>query len=130
VAYLLWLGIAQWRAMSVALLPGAPRAEPASRAALVLRGWALNTVNPKGTLFMLAVVPQFIDPARALLPQYAVIAAALAFTDLVINAGYTAFAARVLTALNTPRRLRWLNRLFGGLLIALATLLAVARRAP
>ena len=128
VAYLLWLGIAQWRSTASALQTGAPGAAAASRAALVLRGWVLNTVNPKGTLFMLAVVPQFIEPARPLLPQYAVIAATLAFTDLVINAGYTAFAARVLTALGTPQRLRWLNRIFGGLFVALATLLATVMR--
>jgi homoserine/homoserine lactone efflux protein len=128
VAYLLWLGIDQWRSSATALRSGASGVAAVTRRGLLLRGWALNTVNPKGTLFMLAVVPQFIDPAQPLLPQYAVIAGTLAFTDLVINAGYTAFAARVLTALSTPRRLRWLNRLFGGLLVGLATLLAVAKR--
>lgn len=128
VAYLLWLGIAQWRSAATTLDAGATRAAAASRAALVGRGWVLNTVNPKGTLFMLAVVPQFIDPARPLLPQYGAIAATLAFTDLVINAGYTAFAARVLAAVSTPRRLRWLNRFFGALFVGLATLLATVKR--
>ena len=128
VAYLLWLGIAQWRSSQTALQAGAAGPQSVSRRALVLRGWALNTVNPKGTLFMLAVVPQFIDPAQPLLPQYAVIAATLAFTDLVINAGYTAFAARVLATLSTPHRRRWLNRIFGGLFIGLATLLATVKR--
>jgi homoserine/homoserine lactone efflux protein len=130
VAYLLWLGVAQWRSRAAVMRPDAEsRAAPfATRRALVLRGWALNTVNPKGTLFMLAIVPQFIDPVRALLPQYAIIAGTLAFTDLVINAGYTAFASRVLAAVSTPARLRWLNRFFGGLFIALATLLATVKR--
>jgi len=130
VAYLLWLGVAQWRsgARSLRSDESPAPAHVATRRALVLRGWALNTVNPKGTLFMLAIVPQFIDPSRALWPQYAVIAGTLAFTDLVINAGYTAFASRVLTALSTPARLRWLNRCFGGLFIGLATLLATVKR--
>ena len=73
------------------------------------------------------MVPQDIEPARPLLPQYAVIAATLAFTDLVINVGYTAFSARVLAALGKPQRLRWLNRVFGGLFIALAMLLATVK---
>jgi homoserine/homoserine lactone efflux protein len=130
VAYLFWLGAAQWRSRaSVMRSDGEPGAAPfVTRRALVLRGWALNTVNPKGTLFMLAIVPQFIDPVRALLPQYAIIAGTLAFTDLVINAGYTAFASRVLVAVGTPARLRWLNRFFGGLFIGLATLLATVKR--
>ena len=116
--------------VSTALQAEASAVAAVTRRGLVLRGWALNTVNPKGTLFMLAVVPQFIDPAQPLLPQYAVIAGTLAFTDLVVNAGYTVFAARVLAALSTPRRLRWLNRLFGGLFIGLATLLATVKRGP
>lgn len=129
VGYLLWLGVAQWRSRATVMRSDeAPIAKVVSRRALMLRGWALNTVNPKGTLFMLAIVPQFIDPARPLLSQYAVIAGTLAFTDLVINAGYTAFAARVLSALRTPARLRWLNRFFGGLFIGLAALLATVRR--
>jgi homoserine/homoserine lactone efflux protein len=128
VAYLLWLGIAQWRAPAIGVrIEGDARAG-ASRGALVLRGWALNTVNPKGTLFMLAVVPQFLDATRPLVPQYLAIAATLAFTDLVINAGYTAFAARALALLRTPAQIRWLNRLFGGLYVALATVLATVKR--
>ncbi len=129
VAYLLWLGIAQWRAPAVGLrADGAGAAAAASRRSIVARGWALNSVNPKGTLFMLAVVPQFLEPARPLLPQYLAIAATLAFTDLVVNAGYTAFAARLLARLRSPRQMRWLNRAFGSLFIGLATLLATVRR--
>jgi homoserine/homoserine lactone efflux protein len=73
-------------------------------------------------------VPQFLNPTQALLPQYLVIAATLAFTDLVVNAGYTAFAARALAALRSPRQMRWVQRSFGSLYIALATLLAMFKR--
>jgi homoserine/homoserine lactone efflux protein len=128
VAYLLWLGVAQWRAPAVGLQAREAGAVQASRRSILVRGWVLNTLNPKGTLFMLAVVPQFLDPARPLLPQYLVIAATLAFTDLVVNAGYTAFAARALAALKSPRQMRWVNRVFGGLFVALATLLATVKR--
>jgi homoserine/homoserine lactone efflux protein len=128
VAYLLWLGIAQWRAPAVGVQVEGQDPATVSRGALVLRGWALNTVNPKGTLFMLAVVPQFLDATRPLLPQYLAIAATLAFTDLVINAGYTAFAARALALLRTPAQVRWLNRFFGSLYVALATVLATVKR--
>ena len=128
VAYLLWLGISQWRAPAHGLHAVHGGQDHATRWSILARGWALNSVNPKGTLFMLAVVPQFLDPARPLLPQYLVIAATLAFTDLVINAGYTAFAARAFAALRTPRQVRWVNRVFGSLYVVLATLLATVRR--
>jgi homoserine/homoserine lactone efflux protein len=128
VAYLLWLGIGQWRAPAVGLHAEGGRGASTSRRAILLRGWALNTVNPKGTLFMLAVVPQFLDPSRPLVAQYLVIGATLAFTDLVVNAGYTAFASKALAALRTPHRMRWVNRTFGSLFIALAAMLATVKR--
>jgi homoserine/homoserine lactone efflux protein len=74
------------------------------------------------------VVPQFLDPSRPLVVQYLVIGATLAFTDLVINAGYTAFASKALAALRSPRQMRWVNRAFGSLFIALAAMLATVRR--
>jgi homoserine/homoserine lactone efflux protein len=130
VAYLLWLGVSQWRAPAAAPQAGAADAAPAARRQLVLRGWLINAVNPKGTVFMLAVVPQFLDLQHALLPQYAVIGATLAFTDLVVMAAYTLLAARVLVALRSGRQVRWMQRVFGGMLIGMAGLLALFKRAP
>lgn len=128
VAYLLWLGIQQWRA-PVRLVQAIDRERKVvARRSLVLRGWGLNAVNPKGTAFMLAVVPQFIDPARPLALQYAVIGATLVFTDLVVMAGYTALASRVLAVLKSPRQVRAMNRLFGALFVVAAALLASFRR--
>lgn len=130
VAYLLWLGVSQWRAPAAAPQAGAADAALVTRRQLVLRGWFINAVNPKGTVFMLAVVPQFLDPQHALLPQYAVIGATLAFTDLVVMAAYTLLAARVLVALRSGRQVRWMQRVFGGMLIGMAGLLALFKRVP
>ncbi len=128
VAYLVWLGVQQWRSVA-APVRGDHAPAAATRRALVLRGWAINAVNPKGTVFMLAVVPQFIDPQAPLALQYAAIGATLVFTDLVVMAGYTALAARVLAALRSPRHLRWMNRGFGALFVVAGALLATFKRA-
>jgi homoserine/homoserine lactone efflux protein len=101
----------------------------ATRRQLVLRGWGINAVNPKGTVFLLAVVPQFLDLHAALAPQYLVIGATLAFTDLVVMAGYTALAARVLAALKSESHIKLLNRVFGSLFVAAGMLLASFKRA-
>lgn len=129
VAYLLWLGIQQWRAPVRTVQAIDAERTLVSRRSLILRGWGLNAVNPKGTAFMLAVVPQFIDPARPLALQYAVIGATLVFTDLVVMAGYTALASRVLAVLKSPRQVRAMNRLFGSLFVVAAALLAAFKRA-
>ena len=127
-AYLIWIGVSQWRASDRPLVAARTDAPAPSRRQLVMRGWAINATNPKAAVFMLAVVTNFIDPARPLLSQYAIIAASLSFTDLVVMAGYVALAARVLRTLDQPRHVRLMNRCFGGLFVVAGTLLAAVRR--
>jgi homoserine/homoserine lactone efflux protein len=127
-AYLAWIGLQQWRASDRPLVAPAD-SRPMTRRQLVVRGWGINAVNPKGTVFLLAVVPNFIDLSRPLLPQYVVIALSLSFTDLVVMGGYAALASRVLRALDEPHQVRWMNRSFGGLFVVAGTLLASFRRA-
>ena len=129
-AYLVYLGVVQWRAPASPVSPdavvddshGTPRR-------LMLRGFLVNATNPKGIVFMLAVMPQFIDPLAPQLPQYLICAATLFFTDLVVMSGYTGLAAKVLTLLREPHHVRWVNRAFGGLFVAAGAVLATFRRA-
>lgn len=130
VAYLAWLGIQQWRAPATPLVAAGGEAKVVvTRRQLVLRGWMINAVNPKGTVFLLAVVPQFLDLHASLARQYLVIAGTLAFTDMVVMAGYTVLAARVLSVLRSSRQVRIMNRTFGSLFIAAGALLATFKRA-
>lgn len=126
VAYLAWLGLQQWRAPAT---PMAAADAPAGQRGLLLRGWMLNALNPKGTVFMLAVVPQFLDLSRPLPLQYLVITATLCFTEMVVMTGYMTLAARVLGLLRSPRQVGWMNRSFGGLFMAAAAVLATFKRA-
>jgi len=129
VAYLVWLGIRQWRAPARPLVEADADSAGISARTLVLRGWMINAVNPKGTVFLLAVVPQFLDLSRSLVPQYLVIAATLAFTDMIVMGGYTALAAKLLRLLKSPRQIKALNRTFGSLFVAAGALLALFKRA-
>lgn len=130
VAYLVWLGIAQWRAPATPLAAKTDEgAVVVTRRSMILRAWMINAVNPKGTIFLLAVVPQFMNLSQPLVPQYLIIAATLAFTDLVVMAGYTALASRVLGALKSPAHVRAMNRTFGGLFVVAGSLLAMFKRA-
>ncbi|AWB32851.1 LysE family transporter [Orrella marina] len=128
VAYLIWLGIAQWRAplQAVALERTGMRTTRPSK--LILKGWMINAVNPKGTVFLLAIVPQFLDLAQPLASQYLVIAVTLAFTDAVVMAGYTALASRLLHLLRKPSHVKLLNRSFGSLFFLAGLSLSLFRR--
>jgi len=128
VAYLVWLGIAQWRAPA---RPMAARSEDGPQVtgrSMLLRAWMINAVNPKGTVFLLAVVPQFMTLSEPLLPQYLVIGATLGFTDLVVMSGYAALAARVLGALKSADHIRAVNRVFGSFFVLAGSMLALFKR--
>src|SRR6266508_3845222 len=129
VGYLIWRGVQQWRAPARPLADTDGANDRASRRDLVVRGFLVNATNPKGILFMLAVLPQFIDPARPQLAQYAICAATLAVTDLIVMSAYTGLASRLLAALREPHHIRVVNRTFGGLFVAAGALLATFRRA-
>lgn len=129
VAYLVWLGIQQWRAPATPMVAEQDEGAVITRRSMILKAWMINAVNPKGTVFLLAVVPQFMVLSQPLVPQYLVIAATLAFTDLVVMAGYTALAARVLGALKAPRHIRAMNRVFGSFFVVAGSLLAMFKRA-
>jgi homoserine/homoserine lactone efflux protein len=129
VAYLMWLGFSQWRAPATPMVASSDEATVVTRRSMVLRAWMINAVNPKGTVFMLAVVPQFMNLSQPLLPQYLIIGTTLAFTDLIVMAGYTVLAARLLSALKSPAHIRTLNRTFGGLFVLAGSLLAMFKRA-
>ncbi|MEY8879693.1 MAG: LysE family transporter [Leptothrix sp. (in: b-proteobacteria)] len=147
-AYLVWLGVQQWRATGSPLSGSAlgdgvmPQASQESQAsersaavaprgltrALVLRGWVVNALNPKGTVFLLAVLPQFIEPARPLLAQYLAIGATFGVVECLVMSGYAALAARLLHLLRTPRQVRALNRVFGGLFVLAGAVLVTFKR--
>ena len=128
VAYLCWLGIRQWRAHAEPVPAGTATSGGSARA-LFAQGFLVNATNPKATVFFLAVLPQFIDPGRPLLPQYLTVVGTLTAVDLVVMSGYTLFAARFLRVLRAPRQIRFVNRLFGGLFVGAAALLAAFKRA-
>lgn len=130
VAYLVYLAVKQWQALPGDLASDSSERPLGRPLTLVLRGFLVNASNPKAVVFMLAVLPQFIDPQAPLLAQYLTMGATMIVVDLIVMAGYTGLAAKVLRVLRTPRQQRLLNRTFAALFVAAAALLASLRRAP
>ena len=61
VAYLAYLAVATWRDRSAFSVDGGMAS--VSAAGLVMKAFLLNILNPKLTIFFLAFLPQFVDPA-------------------------------------------------------------------
>jgi threonine/homoserine/homoserine lactone efflux protein len=121
-AYLLWLGVKMWRA------PVEAGAAPPLAAGRALRqAWLVTALNPKGIVFFVAFVPQFIDPARPFLPQ-AVVLVATFVTLGAANAGlYAALATRLSGAVRRPSVRRALNRTGGAVLVGAGLAVALRR---
>jgi homoserine/homoserine lactone efflux protein len=130
VAYLVYLAIRQWRTATVDLREQLGAATDGGRLALVVRGFLVNATNPKGLVFFLAVLPQFVVPTAPLMPQYLAIGATMVTVDLVVMGLYTALSVRLLTWMHTPRKQTVVNRVFSGLFAVAAVVLSLVRRGP
>ncbi|PWR03929.1 LysE family translocator [Meridianimarinicoccus roseus] len=127
VAYLLWLA---WQALkSDGALSVAPDRSATPATAIAVRGALINILNPKLSIFFLALLPPFLsgDPSSASAEMAAMGAVFMALTFAVF-VGYGLFADAVRVRLfGRPGVLRWLNRGFAGVFAALAARLAVER---
>jgi threonine/homoserine/homoserine lactone efflux protein len=125
--YLIWLGIAAWRAAGIPELPGTidPRLSQVFRQGLIT-----NVLNPKVALFFLAFLPQFADPARSNIPlQVLTFGALFIVSGTIVNLLY-AWAGGAVSA-TLRRDVRWqrrLNRISGTILFALGGRLLVSPR--
>ncbi len=128
VAYLVYLGIQQWRAHPETE-DDAASAMVRSGRSLLIQGVVVTTANPKSMFFLAAFFPQFVDPLAAPGPQFAL----LGVTFLAITFGFTALwavaAGHAGTAFRTRRGIRLRNRIAGTLMLGAGLGLALARRA-
>ena len=131
-SYLIYIGWMQWR--STQALAGDDAASPPkhtqslSTRKLFLTGLLTNVTNPKGILFMVAVLPQFIDPLRPLWLQLLLMAVTTVVVDLVVMHGYAYAASRLQKLFKNAQALKWQNRVFGGLLMAVGAGLFFVKR--
>ena len=128
--YLMYLGVQQWRAR-VAAGPdmAVVQAEAPPLKKRVLTGFLTNATNPKGILFMVAVLPQFIDNGRALLPQLGILAATMVVIDVSVMHGYAFLASSMQRFFRDARSLKAQNRFFGGMLVLMGGALFFVKRA-
>jgi homoserine/homoserine lactone efflux protein len=127
--YLIWLGLAQWRAKA-APGPGAQvvQAQAPSLRRRVLTGFLTNATNPKGIIFMVAVLPQFIAQDHPLLPQLLILAVTMCTIDLMVMHGYAFLAASMQRFFRDARAVQAQNRVFGGLLMGVGAALFFVKR--
>ncbi|MCX8958982.1 homoserine/homoserine lactone efflux protein [Erwinia psidii] len=125
-AYLVWLGIQQWRTSGAIDLQAVAKAMP--RRKLFRRAVLVNLTNPKSIVFLAALFPQFIIPHQPQAMQYLVLGTTTVAVDIVVMIGYATLAKRIAGWIKGPRQMQLLNRIFGSMFVAVGALLASARR--
>ena len=125
--YLVYLGVKLLRAGIAAVEVAAP-AVPGSRWRLFANTYVVTALNPKGMIFFVAFLPQFLDPAgdvRAQLWLLSITFVALATVNATLYAVFAGTARRILAA---PRAQRRFNMAGGTLLTAAGFWALFARR--
>lgn len=124
-AYLIWLGVQKWRAAPEVVDDGLALARPNR---LFLEGLLVNITNPKAIVFMAALTPQFIDPARPQALQFLILGVTMCGVDSIVMSGYALLATRLRRWLHSPSALKTQNRFFGGIFVGAGVLLASSGR--
>jgi threonine/homoserine/homoserine lactone efflux protein len=125
--YLLYLGIKLLRAGISSSEIVAPAA-PGSRWKLFANTYLVTALNPKGIVFFVAFLPQFINPNAGLTQQLWVLAVTFVAMATLNAALYALFAGTARKALASPRAQRRFNLAGGSLLSAAGVWALLAKR--
>ncbi|MEJ2800689.1 LysE family translocator [Comamonadaceae bacterium PP-2] len=120
-AYLIYLGIRQWRSRAPSLghAPAPGGHAPTQAWRLFAHGVWVALTNPKTILFFSALFPQFVHTDHPVLPQLLVLIPTFAACALLSHAFYALLARGLRTQLTHASRIRLVNRIFGGTFVAL-----------
>lgn len=125
--YLAWLGFQAWRHAGAE--PGEQAPRRATRHAL-RDSLAVALSNPKSLVYVLALLPQFVDPKLAVAPQLALLAAIAIALDLSVGLIYVAAGGGLSAAMARPAVRLWFERAIGTIFLVLAAVIFIelARR--
>ena len=124
-AYLVWLGIQKWRDHSS--LATAETEVQLTSANLIRNAILINLTNPKSIVFLVALFPQFIDPAKDQVTQLLVLGATTVVIDSIVMLGYTSLAAQMGRFIRSDKIMSKINKVFGSMFMGCGALLAAAK---
>lgn len=126
VGYLIWLAVSALRTAPGTALP-AGQTFPARK--IFFQALIVNLMNPKVILFILAFLPQFVDPSRPIFPQFMTLGVVFCLGGLIVNGAVGHFAGTIGQRLTQSSGLaKWLSRISATIFGALALRLALMPR--
>jgi threonine/homoserine/homoserine lactone efflux protein len=125
--YLLYLGVMRLRAGVSATEPTASNV-PSSRRRLFVNTYLVTTLNPKGIVFYVAFLPQFLDPASSMTRQLWILAATFVTLGIINVTLYATFAGSARRLLASRRAQRGFNFAGGSMLFGAGVWTLLAKR--
>ncbi len=126
-AYLLWLGVKLWRAEPELDEASRPKLNE-TRLKMFFNCFIVTALNPKGIIFFVAFVPQFVDTNLPVFPQFVVLQITFLVLAAINVAIWAIMAGQLGQQIRRPAVLKTINRLGGSLLIAAGMMTAALRR--
>ncbi|MEM7663046.1 MAG: LysE family translocator [Pseudomonadota bacterium] len=115
VAYLLYLGVTAITSRGGGLIVA--KGEAGNGPSLFLKGFAVEFANPKALLYFAAILPQFLDTSRAVLPQILIMGGVTLLIDLLVYGVYARFGQAIASSGVKTSVIRWINRTAGSALL-------------
>ncbi len=125
-AYLIWMGIQKWRQPFIPL-----KNRTVCELENKRRFWQstlVNLTNPKATIFLIALLPQFINPDSPQISQFSIMMLTSISIDIIVMLSFAALANTLVIWMKQEKYQRRLNHFFGGLFIVAAGLMASFQR--
>ncbi len=89
----------------------------------------INLTNAKATVFLVAFIPQFLNPNESLWLQFAIIVTTLCLVDIFVMTGYSSMASKLKFLIKDVKAMKIQNRITGAFLILAALFMSTAKRA-
>lgn len=88
----------------------------------------INLTNIKATVFLVAFIPQFLDPNVSIWLQFLIIGLTLGIVDIFVMSGYSSMASKLKFLIKDAKAIKIQNRITGAFLILAAVLMSNAKR--
>ena len=128
VAYLIFLGVMKF--VEKPMLPqDAENIKAFSFKKALIQASLINMTNIKATVFLVAFIPQFLDPTKPIWTQFFIICATLVVVDVIVMTGYSSLASKLKFMVKSLRAITIQNRITGAFLLLAALFVSTAKRA-
>ncbi len=127
--YLIWLAWKLWRNADALAKSGLVGALPAAGGKKIFwNAFVVTALNPKGIVFFVAFLPQFVNPALPATPQLLILGSTFLVLAAINAALYGYLAGALRTKLSSPRVMANAQRVGAGFLFSAGALTAAWSR--